>query len=152
MNKYDGGESAEASPADIPFSHNIGVGKLPFRNASRHLHNIQAGTLRGTCLWVDFPFPAFPENMGHWTEALAPVYSALADGAWRRRAPDGDGRLQAVIFPNLRREQVEVRGRDVQQLPCIPRLPCPPAATAVALNWHEPRPAPKLRAPHRFLC
>lgn len=109
MNKYDGGEAGEASPADVPFSHNIGVGKLPFSNASRHLHNIQAGVLRGTCLWLDFPFPAFPENMGHWAEALAPVYSALADGGWRRRAPDGDGRLQAVIFPNLRREQVEVR-------------------------------------------
>lgn len=124
----------------------------------------QAGVLRGTCLWIDFPFPAFPENMGHWAEVLLPVYSALVEGAWAQRPPQASGNdwnataagggadggaseggasgaggssgsegsgasssegssgggggglseadavLSAVIFPNLRREQVKVGG------------------------------------------
>jgi len=134
---------------------------------------MQAGLLRGTTLWLDFPFPAFPENMvgaglrltcltavcathrsaarrppmgeckpadlrahaagrfwirspqacadrqtlitaipllqGHWAEVLAPVYSALTEGAWKERAPEGDGHISALLFPNLRRKQVQVR-------------------------------------------
>ncbi|KAL4433026.1 hypothetical protein ABPG77_006453 [Micractinium sp. CCAP 211/92] len=94
---------------DVPFSHNIAVGKLPLTNTSLHLHNIEAGVLRGTCLWVDFPFPAFPENMGHWAEALLPIYSALTNGSWAATAglaPEA-AHLSSVIFPNLRREQVK---------------------------------------------
>lgn len=130
---------------------------------------LQAGMLRGTTLWIDFPFPAFPENMvslaaplaahcealtgdsaeaprccgmrkwvhaagarpqcapgptaaasrrtllaagclqGHWAEVLAPVYSALTEGAWKERAPEADGFINALLFPNLRRSQVQVR-------------------------------------------
>jgi hypothetical protein len=104
------GDSA-AVATEIAFSQNIAVAKLPFANTSAHLHNIKAGMLRGTCLWIDFPFPAFPENMGHWLEALAPVYSCLSNGSWMQAAPEAQGGLRAVIFPNLRREQVEVRSR-----------------------------------------
>ncbi|KAL4858773.1 Translation initiation factor IF-2 [Chlorella vulgaris] len=100
------GDSA-AVATEIAFSQNIAVAKLPFANTSAHLHNIKAGMLRGTCLWIDFPFPAFPENMGHWLEALAPVYSCLSNGSWMQAAPEAQGGLGAVIFPNLRREQVE---------------------------------------------
>lgn len=111
--------------ADIEFSQNIAVGKLPHTNTSLHFRNIQAGTLKGTCLWIDFPFPAFAENMGHWAEVLLPIYSALSEGTWREHAgraasevPAGASEAQdagaseaplhisAVIFPNLRREQV----------------------------------------------
>ncbi|PSC75577.1 hypothetical protein C2E20_1509 [Micractinium conductrix] len=152
--------SPERNP-DVPFSQNIAAGKLPFADPSLHFHNIQAGVLRGTCLWIDFPFPAFPENMGHWAEVLLPVYSALVEGAWAQRPPQASGNdwnataagggadggaseggasgaggssgsegsgasssegssgggggglseadavLSAVIFPNLRREQVK---------------------------------------------
>lgn len=135
---------------DVPFSHNIAVGKLPLTNTSLHFHNIQAGVLRGTCLWVDFPFPAFPENMGHWAEALLPIYSALTDSTWVATAglaPEA-AHLSSVIFPNLRREQVQVRslqpmaqsggvlrlrpillaGRERLLAPDRPRLIRPPAA------------------------
>lgn len=111
LDKYGGGDgsaTSAATSADIPFSQNIAVGKTPFTNVSAHYHNIRAGVLLGTCLWVDFPFPAFPENMGHWAEVLAPIYSALTNASWRQRAPDSEGYLRAVIFPNLRREQVQV--------------------------------------------
>ncbi|EFN55147.1 hypothetical protein CHLNCDRAFT_134237 [Chlorella variabilis] len=110
LDKYGGGDgsaTSAATSADIPFSQNIAVGKTPFTNVSAHYHNIRAGVLLGTCLWVDFPFPAFPENMGHWAEVLAPIYSALTNASWRQRAPDSEGYLRAVIFPNLRREQVQ---------------------------------------------
>ncbi len=102
---------------DVPFSHNIAVGKLPLTNTSLHFHNIEAGVLRGTCLWVDFPFPAFPENMGHWAEALLPIYSALTNGSWAATAglaPEA-AHLSSVIFPNLRREQVKVRSAGDEQ-------------------------------------
>ena len=93
----------------------------------RNLHS--AGVVRGTCLWLDFPFPTFHDNMGHWAEALLPIYSQLSDGDWRAAAAepsaaaagssssssggntadaaaDDAGFLSAAIFPNLRREQV----------------------------------------------
>ena len=46
---------------------------------------------------------------GHWAEVLAPVYSALTEGAWKERAPEVDGFINALLFPNLRRSQVQVR-------------------------------------------
>ena len=97
--------------ADIGFSQNVPLARLPFTDPGAHHANVVAGLVRGTCLWLDFPFPAFPQNLGHWAEALAPVYSALADGGWRARAPEADGRLQALVFPNLHRDQVQVRAQ-----------------------------------------
>jgi hypothetical protein len=105
INKYD--PNNHTIGADIPFSQNVLVCKLPFTDVPRHYRNIQAGLLRGTTLWLDFPFPAFPENMGHWVEVLAPVYSALTEGAWKERAPDSRGHITALLFPNLRRSQVQ---------------------------------------------
>jgi len=38
----------------------------------------QAGWVPGVTLIVDMPFPAYPDNFGHWIEALLPVYNVLA--------------------------------------------------------------------------
>jgi hypothetical protein len=109
-----------ANNADIPFSQNVAVGKLPFTSAAAHYRNIEAGVLRGTSLWVDFPYPTFPENMGHWAEVLLPIYSQLSDASWRQHANDsGDGTIQAVVFPNLRREQVQVGAADCFEQDCF---------------------------------
>ena len=39
-----------ANNADIPFSQNVAVGKLPFTSAAAHYRNIEAGVLRVTSL------------------------------------------------------------------------------------------------------
>ena len=123
MGKYD----APGAPpgADLPLSHNVAVAKLPLADVGRHYRNVAAGQLRGTALWLDFPFPAFPENMGHWAEALAPVYSVLSEGTWRAAAPETDGFINAVVFPNLQREQVQVRVGGPGQAPSRGRRAAP---------------------------
>lgn len=93
--------------ADILFSQNVAICKLPVTKAAPFYANILGGWVGGTTLWVDFPFPAFPENMGHWVEELLPIYSQLTEGSWQKDAPS-DGRfLQTVLFTNMRRTQVE---------------------------------------------
>lgn len=32
----------------------------------------------GVTLIIDMAFPAYPDNFGHWAEALLPVYNVLA--------------------------------------------------------------------------
>ena len=75
----------------------------------RHVLGLQTGKVAGNTLLLDFPFPAFPENMGHWAEILAPAYSCLADGRWKEHLPAGQHHhLDAVLLINLRREQLQV--------------------------------------------
>lgn len=65
--------------------------------------------VNGTTLWLDYSFPAFPENMGHWLEMLLPVYSQLSSGEWRAHVPPGEqATVGAVIVPNMRRGQITV--------------------------------------------
>ena len=114
-----------ANNADIPFSQNVAVGKLPFTSAAAHYRNIEAGVLRGTSLWVDFPYPTFPENMGHWAEVLLPIYSQLSDASWRQHAYDSaEGTIRAVVFPNLRREQVQASAAGCFPQACFPVVCC----------------------------
>lgn len=107
----DAGSGRASVGADVPFSQNVGVARLPLAAPAAFHASLVAGLVRGTTLWLDFPFPAFPENMGHWAEALAPTYSVLADGAWRRRCSGAEAcdHVTALLFPNLHREQVQVR-------------------------------------------
>ena len=42
----------------------------------------------GVTLIVDMPFPAYPDNFGHWIEALLPVYNVLAQ-VRRQAHPSG---------------------------------------------------------------
>jgi hypothetical protein len=65
----------------------------------------------GVSLLVDLPFPAFPDNMGHWAEALLPVYNVLEQGPWREALPAGSsasGTIDTLIFVNLRNEDLLV--------------------------------------------
>ena len=39
---------------------------------------MQAGWVPGVTLMIDMPFPSYPDNFGHWAEALLPVYNVLA--------------------------------------------------------------------------
>ena len=67
----------------------------------------QAGCVLGTTLLLDFPFPAFPDNMGHWVEILAAAYSVLLQGAWCS-GPGTQCGLSSLLLVNLRREALQV--------------------------------------------
>ena len=62
----------------------------------------------GTSLLLDLAFPAFPDNMGHWMEALLPVYNVLEQGLWKSALPEGSGFIDNIIFVNLRRDNLAV--------------------------------------------
>jgi len=69
---------------------------------------LQAGWVPGTSLLLDLAFPAFPDNMGHWAEALLPVYNVLEQGAWKSRVAPTSGCIDTIIFVNLRRSHLTV--------------------------------------------
>ena len=62
-----------------------------FRDAlARHAARAGACHVRGATLLVDLPFPAYPDNLGHWAEMAWPAYGAFAGGngsAWREAKP-----------------------------------------------------------------
>ena len=59
----------------------------------------QAHWLAGTTILIDFAFPAYPDNMGHWAELIAPLFCTLAASNWRQAA--GGKPVGTVIFTNL---------------------------------------------------
>ncbi len=103
-------EQLEDGFTDITLSQNMPATKLPVRSAPAFLANLETAWVNGTTLWLDYSFPAFPENVGHWMEMLLPVYSQLSLGKWKEQLRAGeDLYIGACIFPNLRRGQVQVR-------------------------------------------
>lgn len=42
----------------------------------------QACFVPGNTLHVDFPFPAFPDNLGHWAEIMLPAFNVLSQPGW----------------------------------------------------------------------
>ena len=69
---------------------------------------MQTGWWGGNTLLVDFPFPAFPDNMGHWAEVLLPVYSTLLTGAWRKHVQGTSHHIDRLLLINVRRDQLQV--------------------------------------------
>jgi hypothetical protein len=100
----DGGSGSDNSSStnsdssiDLVASLNVGIIRLPAADAPA-LHAALAGAchVRGATLLVDLPFPAYPDNLGHWAEMAWPAYGAFADGngsAWREalKRPRGGG-------------------------------------------------------------
>ena len=72
---------------------------------------MQAGWVPGTTLLLDLAFPAYPDSMGHWSEALIPVYNVLEGAAWKppEQATASASFISTLVFVNLRREQLSVR-------------------------------------------
>eukprot|EP00198_Chlamydomonas_reinhardtii_P008302 XP_001697639.1 predicted protein [Chlamydomonas reinhardtii] len=86
-------------------SVNCALIRLPIANATAFTDGLRAGFLPGTTLLVDFPFPAFPDNLGHWLEIMTPTFSVLANGSWRSDARGTRGRfVDRILLPNLRKE------------------------------------------------
>ncbi|GIL59393.1 hypothetical protein Vafri_14249 [Volvox africanus] len=107
VNSADGGsvDGLRSSPLEEGLSVNCALINLPVSNISAFTDNMRAGFLPGTTLLVDFPFPAFPDNLGHWAEIMFTTYSVLADGAWRNNTVGNRGRyVDRILLPNLRKE------------------------------------------------
>lgn len=93
-----------SSTLEEGLSVNTALVSLPLSNISAFSDNLRAGFLPGTTLLVDFPFPAFPDNLGHWAEVMITTYSVLADGAWRGNLVGGRGAfVDRIMLPNLRK-------------------------------------------------
>jgi hypothetical protein len=73
---------------DTALTANQNIVYLPTEDADRFIRNVQQSWVPGTTLAVDFAFPAFPSNLGHWTEVLFPMLSALSDGVWAEHVQD----------------------------------------------------------------
>ena len=80
------GPDSNASEIDAGMSLNFDVVALPAADA-RAL-KAAMGAARGAChvpgvtLHVDFPFPGYPDNLGHWAEVMYPTFSAFATPGW----------------------------------------------------------------------
>jgi hypothetical protein len=73
----------------------------------------------GVTLIVDTPFPAYPDNFGHWIEALLPVYNVLA--------------------------QVRRRAHPFRLAGLLSRLPPRQPTSCSCSRWDQSRPVPVLR-------
>ncbi|PNH04842.1 hypothetical protein TSOC_009007 [Tetrabaena socialis] len=86
-------------------SVNCALIRLPIANISGFTDGLRSGFMPGTTLLVDFPFPAFPDHLGHWAEVMLPTFSVLLNGHWREDAIGTRGRfVDRIVLPNLRKE------------------------------------------------
>ena len=77
----------------------------------------------GTTLLVDLAFPAFPDNFGHWAEAILPVYNVLCERAWHASIVSGGSRqIDTLVFVNLRREQLAVRSQKLLRVTLLAHM------------------------------
>jgi hypothetical protein len=89
---------------------------LPTVDAEKFIANVEALWISGTTLAVDLVFPAFPTNLGHWTEILLPMLSALKDGSW----------TEHVQFPEQQQDKLpgECRSCSFESVPEPARYGC----------------------------
>eukprot|EP00892_Ulva_mutabilis_P000815 jgi/Ulvmu1/10734/UM068_0022.1 len=83
-------------PASTNISSQIGLNTptvyFPTVDADVFLSNVRTAWLPGTTLAIDFVYPAYPNNHGHWTEALFPMLKPLMEGKWSDHVQgDGEG-------------------------------------------------------------
>ena len=57
---------------------------------------------------IDIPFPAYPENMGHWAEVLLPLYSVLAMREWTHMVKGQSTVIDRLLLVNVRRQYLQV--------------------------------------------
>ncbi|DBB16714.1 TPA: hypothetical protein ACH3X3_014959 [Trebouxia sp. C0006] len=81
--------------------------EMPVAKAEEFHRHVQTGWWGGNTLLIDFPFPAFPESMGHWAEVLLPVYSALVTGAWKQHVQGPSRHIDRLLLSNVRRDQLQ---------------------------------------------
>jgi hypothetical protein len=77
---------------------------------------------------IDYPFSAYPDNLGHWAQTLIPLFCTLFSGSWKEAV--GDAPVTTLMFVNLERKSFEVH------LPPPPR-PFPKSGFQTEGFWRE---------------
>lgn len=80
----------------------------------------------GVTLFIDFPFPAFPDNLGHWAELLLPLYSALSSSQLLQLIKGSHKHIDRLLLLNVRQQLVYSWPREVLGLALAPALPAWP--------------------------
>jgi hypothetical protein len=75
-------DTSDSATIEEGLSVNVGVTKLPVADIKSFTANFKTCYVPGNTLMVDFPFPAFPDNLGH----LAEVGGRRGGGQGRRGA------------------------------------------------------------------
>lgn len=96
-----------ATPVKADMTLNMMLIEMPVADAAVFYRHVQTGWWSGNTLLIDFPFPAFPDNMGHWVEVLLPVYSTLVTGAWKQQVLGASQHIDRLLLSNIRREQLQ---------------------------------------------
>ncbi|DBA71209.1 TPA: hypothetical protein ACH3X2_011604 [Trebouxia sp. C0005] len=100
-------KDANATPIKADITLNMMLIEMPVAKAEQFYQHVQTGWWGGNTLLIDFPFPAFPESMGHWAEVLLPVYSALVTGAWKQHVQGPSRHIDRLLLSNVRRDQLQ---------------------------------------------
>jgi hypothetical protein len=86
-------------------------------------------------LFLGLPFPAFPDNLGHWAELLLPLHCALSSPALWRHVAGGHRHIDRIVLLNVRPELMYSWPKEVLGLalePAVPPWPSHRAAAAAA--------------------
>ena len=79
----------EDEDIEIGLTYTSSLDKFPVLSIPDTVDNLETLWLPGTTLLFDFPFPAFPDHIGHYAELLIPAYSEMLDGTWKEAAVNG---------------------------------------------------------------
>lgn len=63
----------------------------------------QVCCIPGTTLLIDFPFSAFPENLGYWAELLLPLYGVLRTAGWTQYLKGGSTGIDRIMLTNVQK-------------------------------------------------
>lgn len=96
------GKFMAVTPVDVPSNVSCGLSvnqrilEVPALDGAQFVDNLQAAWVPGNTLAIDFPFPAFPTNSGHWAELMLPLFSVLQNVTWAQDTK-GSGHGKPVI-------------------------------------------------------
>lgn len=67
----------DVSKIEEGMTYQNAITHFPVTSVPSMLSNIETKWIPGLTLFIDFPFPAFSDNLGHYAELLFPLYSLL---------------------------------------------------------------------------
>ncbi|WIA40763.1 hypothetical protein OEZ86_004443 [Tetradesmus obliquus] len=132
--------SSNASSIDEGVASNTMLVKLPTTDSKAFQENLKVCYVPGVTLYVDFPFPAFPDNLGHWAELLLPLHSALSSSSWAQHLQGGHKHIDRLLLGNVRPQLLYNWPKEMLALalaPALPPWPAPAAAPAPAPAKHK---------------
>ena len=59
-------------------------------------------------LLVDYPFAAYPDNFGHWTEILLPIYNVIEERTCSQGHAVALSRIDSLVMTNVRKQSLAV--------------------------------------------